>query len=143
MNNNINLELDKEKNNFLTLTKRIPQIYSQYKINPIEEYTNNFETLEKQLNNSFSNLYLIKNKILKTSDEIALQMLEQDAYISEAEKIKEKQNNILNLLQDKGGASQPREVQTQKMFYVEGSLLFIQSLFLLGYGYLFYNLFTN
>lgn len=140
---NIKRELENEKNIFLTLSRRIPQVYSQYKVNPISEYEQNYNSLQKQLDESSSKLFLIKNKILKMTDNLAIDMLEKDQYISTAEKTKEQKQEFIQELEGKGKASQPRETQIQDMYYVEFSLLAIQTFFLLGYGYAFYEIFKN
>jgi len=135
--------LEKDKNNFLILTKRIPQVYSQYKVNPINEYKQQFTSLQQQLNKSFSDLFINKNQILNLSDEMSTNMIGKDMYISYAEKTTEERNNFLKQLEGKELASGPREKEIETVYNIELTLITINSLFLLGYGYLFYNLFKQ
>ncbi|MBA42388.1 MAG: hypothetical protein CMF62_00075 [Magnetococcales bacterium] len=135
--------LDKEKNNFLILSNRIPETYTQYRINPIDEYKQQFRSLQDQINKSFSQLFILKNQILNLSEEMSFDMYEKDQYISYAEEATKEKNNFLKHIKGKESASIPRENDIEKTYNVELTLLGIQTVFFIGYGYLIYHLIKN
>jgi galactokinase/mevalonate kinase-like predicted kinase len=143
MNDNLDdmkKSLEYEKQIFYTLLKRIPLIYTQYKLNPIKSHIDNYESLQTQIDDSSEKLIIIKNKILNLSDDLANNMGETDDYISIAKNMKKTKESVLDKINNNYGASTPREKQANKMYYVEGSLLSLQIIFVTSYVYLYYKL---
>lgn len=101
--------LNKEKSKFNILLKRFPEIYAEYKINPIEINKQNFYSLENQLKSSSETLFLLKNEILKYSKSLEDKVINKDEYIDVEKNKKQIKTDELNNLMNDGNASVPRE----------------------------------
>lgn len=129
--------LDKEKSKFNILLKRFPEIYAEYKINPIELNKQNFYSLENQLKSSSESLFLLKNEILKYSKSLEDKVINKDEYIDIAKENKQKKTDELNYLMNEDNASIPRENSIKeinkrnKLYLVIQSVVSILSLYFL------------
>ena len=139
----IQSQIESESFNFFKLITKLRTLYPKQKLNPSSQFKQEYISLNNEIDQSFEKMYLIKNKLIKASDNLEISTNKQDEFISTLKSKIDTQEKELNTVLDYNLASAPRKRAKEREYKLLLASVSFQSSIIILYVYLFYKLMKN